>query len=254
MVLAHFGVAVALFGMAADAAFTTERLVAASRRVIRSRSVPWQVPARTSRPVAGPNWTRWRRYSGALQGGKQRTASPGALVSGRRRRAPAKARWSTRWNGQLYAVLGEQAEDGRWQLRLWWKPFVTMIWYGGLLIALGGLLALIGRVAAICAAFRAREDRIPSRKAGPMSEPRPARFALAAVAAAAGLRRIRWRWSPMACAIRPREVRSALIGKPVPEFNLPPALDGQPGLARADLGGKAALLNIFRQLVRALRG
>ncbi|MFX6911442.1 cytochrome c-type biogenesis CcmF C-terminal domain-containing protein, partial [Acinetobacter baumannii] len=45
----------------------------------------------------------------------------------------------TRWNGQLYAVLGEEGEDGRWQMRFWWKPFVPMIWYGGALIALGGL-------------------------------------------------------------------------------------------------------------------
>ena len=29
---------------------------------------------------------------------------------------------------------------------MWWKPFVTWIWYGGVLIALGGLLALIGRL------------------------------------------------------------------------------------------------------------
>ena len=36
--------------------------------------------------------------------------------------------------------------DGRWQLRLWWKPFVTCIWLGGFLIALGGFLALVGRV------------------------------------------------------------------------------------------------------------
>ena len=43
-------------------------------------------------------------------------------------------------------ALGDQAQDGRWQLRLWWKPFVTWIWYGGVLIALGGLLALLGRV------------------------------------------------------------------------------------------------------------
>jgi cytochrome c biogenesis protein CcmG/thiol:disulfide interchange protein DsbE len=43
-----------------------------------------------------------------------------------------------------------------------------------------------------------------------------------------------------------REVRSALIGKPVPEFNLPPAIEGQPGLARADLAdGKVRLVNIF---------
>ena len=51
----------------------------------------------------------------------------------------------TRWNGQLYVVLGEQLEDGRWQMRIWWKPFVTLIWFGGLLIALGGVLTLIGR-------------------------------------------------------------------------------------------------------------
>jgi cytochrome c-type biogenesis protein CcmF len=49
-------------------------------------------------------------------------------------------------DGQLYTVLGQGDEQGRWQLRLWWKPFVTFIWFGGGLIALGGLLALIGRV------------------------------------------------------------------------------------------------------------
>ena len=43
-----------------------------------------------------------------------------------------------------------------------------------------------------------------------------------------------------------REVRSALIGKPLPEFALPAALPGQPGLARKDMAdGKVRLLNIF---------
>jgi cytochrome c-type biogenesis protein CcmF len=53
---------------------------------------------------------------------------------------------STRLDGQLYTVLGKQDEEGRWQLRLWWKPWVTLIWLGGGLIALGGLLSLLGRV------------------------------------------------------------------------------------------------------------
>ena len=43
-------------------------------------------------------------------------------------------------------AIGESDEQGRWQLRLWWKPFVTLIWLGGGLVALGGLLALIGRL------------------------------------------------------------------------------------------------------------
>ena len=36
----------------------------------------------------------------------------------------------TDWDGQLYTVLGQPDGTGRWQLRLWWKPFVTLIWGG----------------------------------------------------------------------------------------------------------------------------
>lgn len=43
-----------------------------------------------------------------------------------------------------------------------------------------------------------------------------------------------------------REVESAMIGKPVPEFSLPPASADRPGLALADLrDGKPKLLNIW---------
>lgn len=38
---------------------------------------------------------------------------------------------------------------------------------------------------------------------------------------------------------------SALQDKPVPDFVLPPALDGQPGFATADLKGRVSLVNIF---------
>ena len=48
--------------------------------------------------------------------------------------------------GQLYTVLGKPDGQGRWQLRLWWKPFVTLIWLGGAMIALGGVLSLVGRM------------------------------------------------------------------------------------------------------------
>jgi cytochrome c-type biogenesis protein CcmF len=43
-------------------------------------------------------------------------------------------------------VIGKPDPDGRWQLRLWWKPGVTLIWFGGLLIAIGGALSIVGRV------------------------------------------------------------------------------------------------------------
>ena len=43
-----------------------------------------------------------------------------------------------------------------------------------------------------------------------------------------------------------RAVKSAMIGRPLPQFSLLPATPAQPGLARADLAtGKPHLLNIF---------
>jgi cytochrome c biogenesis protein CcmG, thiol:disulfide interchange protein DsbE len=41
-------------------------------------------------------------------------------------------------------------------------------------------------------------------------------------------------------------VKSALVGKPLPEFSLPAMVEGKPGLSRADLvTGKPRLLNVF---------
>ncbi|TIX51952.1 heme lyase CcmF/NrfE family subunit [Alteraurantiacibacter aquimixticola] len=146
MVIAHLGVAVALFGMAADTAFQQERLVAASVGDVIEDG-PWQVELRSVKPVAGPNWTAIEADLGlTYKGAPAGEAKPQARSFWSPPTETSEVALVTRWNGQLYAALGNQAEDGRWQLRLWWKPFVTWIWYGGLLIALGGVLSIIGRV------------------------------------------------------------------------------------------------------------
>jgi len=147
MVIAHFGVAVALFGMAADTAFQQERLVAA--RVGETiTDGPWTITLAAVEPVAGPNWTALEaRLEASYKGGEVQLARPQARSFWTPPQETSEVALLTRWNGQLYAALGGEAEGERWQLRLWWKPFVTWIWYGGILIGLGGLLALIGRVA-----------------------------------------------------------------------------------------------------------
>jgi cytochrome c-type biogenesis protein CcmF len=47
--------------------------------------------------------------------------------------------------GDLYVSLGEPIADGAWSVRIYHKPFVTWIWAGCLLMAIGGLLALSDR-------------------------------------------------------------------------------------------------------------
>jgi cytochrome c-type biogenesis protein CcmF len=46
----------------------------------------------------------------------------------------------------LYVALGEPLEDGRsWAVRLYFKPFVRWIWFGGLIMVIGGLLSCSDR-------------------------------------------------------------------------------------------------------------
>jgi cytochrome c-type biogenesis protein CcmF len=47
--------------------------------------------------------------------------------------------------GDLYVSLGEPVGDGAWSVRVYVKPFVTWIWGGCFIMALGGLLALSDR-------------------------------------------------------------------------------------------------------------
>jgi cytochrome c-type biogenesis protein CcmF len=145
MALAHLGVAVAILGMASDSAFTEERLAVAGPGD-RVQVGPWLVEFRDVLPLAGPNWTALEAELRASRGSGVTVLRPQSRFFPQPPTTTNEAAIDTSWNGQLYAVLGEPSGEGRWQLRLWWKPFVTLIWLGGILIALGGALAFAGRV------------------------------------------------------------------------------------------------------------
>jgi cytochrome c-type biogenesis protein CcmF len=153
MTFAHLGVAVAILGMASDSAFTREKL-AVARPGDRIEVGPWLVEFRDVVPIAGPNWTALEGELRVSRGSGVAVLKPQSRFFSEPPTTTNEAAINTSWNGQLYAVLGEEAGPGRWQLRLWWKPFVTLIWLGGFLIALGGTLALIGRL------FRGRRQKI----------------------------------------------------------------------------------------------
>ena len=146
MVVAHLGIATSLAGMAADSAFTKETLVAA--KIGEPQRVgPYVVTIAGIAPAIGSNWSaveaelKVRRDNGSafvLRPQSRFFANPTTVTS--------ESAIATRLDGQLYTVLGTEDAQGRWVLRLWWKPFVTLIWLGGTMIAFGGALSLIGRV------------------------------------------------------------------------------------------------------------
>jgi cytochrome c-type biogenesis protein CcmF len=145
MVVAHFGIAVALAGMAMNAAFTEERL-AVARPGDRLNVGPWLIEFVDVTPAAGKNWTALEAELRATRGEGLVNLKPQTRYYSDPPTETNEAAIETLWNGQLYTVVGKGDGSGSWQLRLWWKPFVTLIWAGGALIGLGGALALVGRL------------------------------------------------------------------------------------------------------------
>lgn len=148
MVIAHFGIAVTAFGMAAESGFSSQLLK--SVEIGDEHEVAgWKVKLNNVMPVIGDNWVATQAELKISKVGDRTKAfeimNPEQRLFFRPEQETSEAALLTKWNGQLYAVLGAQNDDGRWQLRVWWKPFVPFIWYGSIIIAFGGALSLIGR-------------------------------------------------------------------------------------------------------------
>ena len=147
MVIAHFGIAVSVFGMAAESGFSKETLTALAPGE-SAEVAGWKVQLEDVKPVVGDNWVAVEGQMVASKNGDMFELGPQSRQFFKPEMQTSEAALLTRWNGQLYAVIAQpdQEGDGRWQVRLWWKPFVTFIWYGGILIALGGAISLLGRM------------------------------------------------------------------------------------------------------------
>lgn len=147
MVIAHFGLAVSVFGMAAESGFSSETLTALAPGE-SAKVAGWEVKLNDVNPVVGDNWVAVEGEMMAAKNGNEFALHPQSRQFFKPPMQTSEAALLTRWNGQLYVVIAQpdQEGDGRWQVRLWWKPFVTFIWYGAILIALGGAIALLGRM------------------------------------------------------------------------------------------------------------
>ncbi len=66
----------------------------------------------------------------------------------------------------LYVSLGEPVSNGAWSVRVYYKPFVSWIWGGTAIMALGGLLAVSDRRYRIAARSRRKEAKLKTAVGG----------------------------------------------------------------------------------------
>ena len=152
---AHAGIGVTLFGLAATG--WGVELVQTIKPGDQIALGPYQLVVRQIVKRPGPNFEATVAPMEIRSGG-----SLVAIIDPAKRFYPARqmptteAGIATLGLGQVYVSLSEQNPDGSLDARLYWKPFVALIWIGALLMALGGGLSLSDRRLRIGVARRAR--------------------------------------------------------------------------------------------------
>ncbi len=144
--LAHAGLGLTMIGIAAVSTQQEERIVALQPGetveihgfILRFESL---------RPFTGPNYTEDQAHFVL----NRVTGKPlGTVVSAKRlyqaRQMPTtEAGIRTLGLSQLYVSLGDRTPNGALVVRVWWKPFVTLIWLGALVMMAGGAVSLLDR-------------------------------------------------------------------------------------------------------------
>ena len=160
--VAHSGLGVTMFGIAAMSAWVTEDI-----RVVQVGQTydlgPYQVQLVGVTQVPGPNYTSLRAEMLVTRGGAEV-----ALMYPEKRNYPVAGMATTEAairqgiEGDLYLVIGDKQDGGGWAVRSYLKPFANWLWAGALLMALGGLLSLTDRRHRIAAAAARRHAMVPA--------------------------------------------------------------------------------------------
>jgi cytochrome c-type biogenesis protein CcmF len=162
MMLAHLGVAVFIFGVTMVRTHEVERDVKMTPGSYTELDGA-RFTLDSLREVQGPNYTAVQALVVVTQGDRVvARMRPEKRVYRVQSMPMTEAAIRTRLAGDLYVSLGEPVDDGKaWIVRIYVKPYVSWIWGGCVLMALGGILAAADR------RYRARQTaRKPAASGG----------------------------------------------------------------------------------------
>ena len=144
MTLAHLGLGLFVIGAVVETSGRYEATLALP--VGGSGTVAgWHITLNDVRAIEGPNWYADKAELTARKGGSHATLLP------MKRFYPAAMMPTTETAihktglGDLYIALGEQREvagESRWVFRVYYNPFVDVLYLGTILVGIGGLLAM----------------------------------------------------------------------------------------------------------------
>ncbi|MBV1694589.1 MAG: heme lyase CcmF/NrfE family subunit, partial [Hyphomicrobiales bacterium] len=143
--LGHIGVGVMTVGIVATSAWQTE-VVMAMKPGDRLEVAGFEIEFRGVAPRRGPNYQETFARLNVTAAGRPVTV----LESAKRlydspRQPTTEAGIHSAWTGDLYVVLGDPLPEGAFAVRAYFHPFVRWIWFGALIMSIGGVISLTDR-------------------------------------------------------------------------------------------------------------
>ncbi|HWZ67746.1 MAG TPA: heme lyase CcmF/NrfE family subunit [Stellaceae bacterium] len=143
--LAHFGVGVLIAGIVVSTAWRSERIETMhAGEVLEIAGRALRFVGVTEGEVANYHVQR-AQIVVERPGGAALTLYPERRQYPVARSQTTNTAIATNGFGDLYLALGDPDGQGGWVLRAYYNPLVPWIWFGAILAALGGLVALIDR-------------------------------------------------------------------------------------------------------------
>jgi len=156
--LAHIGLGVTLLGIVSVTTFGTENVLI-MRPGDTAQVQDYTLRFEGLRPLTGPNFTENRGTFTLLDADARNLGQiePSKRFFPARQMPTTESGIRTLWFSQVYVALGDEPGDGSAVVRIWWKPAVTLIWYGALVMMAGALFSLADRRLRVGAPSRSRK-------------------------------------------------------------------------------------------------
>ncbi|MEX2125796.1 MAG: heme lyase CcmF/NrfE family subunit [Woeseia sp.] len=165
MSVAHMGVGLFVFGVTVVSAFSVE----ADLRMAPGETVDvagYEFELRDLSNVQGPNY---RALEGEVE--VRRNGEFAAVLRPQKRtylvqqNPMTEAGIDSTWHRDLFVALGDPLGDGAWSVRLQYRPMIGFIWFGALIMAMGGLIAASDRRYRVNAVARERTRAAAEKRA-----------------------------------------------------------------------------------------
>ncbi|MFV2093125.1 MAG: heme lyase CcmF/NrfE family subunit, partial [Hyphomicrobiales bacterium] len=170
MTISHLGVAVLVAGIAGASAWQGEKIqmMGINDKVSLAG---YDFTLTDVSQIKGPNYTASRASFLVEKGGKEvMQLYPERRIYVNKARPTTEAAIRTLWFNDLYVVIGEADETNRWVTRIYYRPLVSLIWAGILIMALAAVVSIADRRSRIGVPVRAaRRPRVP-QGAAPVAE------------------------------------------------------------------------------------